>query len=66
MKKVDVKAIAEMLINPTSPEINDLVRILKDEYDIKPASTNEIKLHIRKIWGEVLNGVATKRNFLFN
>lgn len=49
MKKVDVKAIAEKLINPTSNDIKDLVRILKEEYDIKPASTKTIKIHIRKI-----------------
>jgi len=34
----DVKALAEQLVNLTVKEVNDLAKILKDEYGIEPAA----------------------------
>ena len=35
---VDVKAIAEELVNLTVKEVNELAQVLKDEYGIEPAA----------------------------
>ncbi|MEW6470131.1 MAG: 50S ribosomal protein L7/L12 [Bacteroidota bacterium] len=34
----DVKALADQLVNLTVKEVNDLAKILKDEYGIEPAA----------------------------
>jgi len=34
----DIKALAEQLVNLTVKEVNELARILKDEYGIEPAA----------------------------
>lgn len=34
----DLKALAEQLVNLTVKEVNDLAKILKDEYGIEPAA----------------------------
>ena len=34
----DVKAIAEVLVNLTVKEVNELATVLKDEYGIEPAA----------------------------
>ncbi len=34
----DLKAVAEQLVNLTVKEVNDLAKILKDEYGIEPAA----------------------------
>ena len=35
---VDIKAIAEQLVNLTVKEVNELATVLKDEYGIEPAA----------------------------
>lgn len=35
----DIKSLAEQLVNLTVKEVNDLAKILKDEYGIEPAAT---------------------------
>ena len=34
----DIKAFAEQLVNLTVKEVNELAKILKDEYGIEPAA----------------------------
>lgn len=38
----DLKALAEQLVNLTVKEVNDLAKILKDEYGIEPAAAAAI------------------------
>lgn len=37
-KMADIKAFAEQLVNLTVKEVNELAKILKDEYGIEPAA----------------------------
>lgn len=40
----DLKAFAEQLVNLTVKEVNDLAKILKDEYGIEPAAAAPIMM----------------------
>lgn len=40
----DLKAFAEQLVNLTVKEVNDLAKILKDEYGIEPAAAAPVMM----------------------
>lgn len=39
----DIKAIAEALVNISSQEVDDLAKVLKDEYGIEPEKQEKLR-----------------------
>jgi large subunit ribosomal protein L7/L12 len=59
----DIKAFAEQLVNLTVKEVNELAKILKDEYGIEPAAAAVIAAGPAAGSGDAGGAVAEKSTF---
>jgi large subunit ribosomal protein L7/L12 len=59
----DLKAFAEQLVNLTVKEVNDLAKILKDEYGIEPAAATVVAAGPAAADGGDAPAVAEKSTF---
>lgn len=59
----DLKVIAEQLVNLTVKEVNDLAKILKDEYGIEPAAAAPVMVAGPAAAGPAAAAVEEKTEF---
>lgn len=48
----DLKSFAEMLVNQTNKEVEKVAKILKEEYEIEPASTEDWPQTVRRTYSK--------------